>query len=93
MDLAQLGHDDGFESRQRGQRRGGLRGAAQRRDVERRQRLAGEVRRDGLRLALAGRRERGSAWPSSSSKGWSSTAASEAPWRTSTTSIEPGGRE
>ena len=93
VDLAQLGHDDGFESGRGGQRRGGLRGAAQRRDEQRRQRLVGEVRGDGLRLALAGLRQGGSACPSSSSNGWSSTAASEAPWRTSTTSIEPGGRE
>ena len=58
VDLAQLGHDDGFESGQRGERRGGLRGAPQRRDEERGQRLAGEVRRHGLGLALAGVRQR-----------------------------------
>ena len=35
----------------------------------------------------------GSACPSSSSTGSSSTTASDAPWRTSTTSIAPAGRE
>ena len=55
MDLAQLGHDDGFEPGPRRERCRRLRGAAQRRDEDGVERLASEVRRDGLRLALARR--------------------------------------
>ena len=93
MDLAQLGHDDGFEPGPRRERRRGLRGAAQRRDVERRQRLAARCAATACAWRSPTAESAGSACPSSSSNGSSSTAASEAPWRTSTTSIEPGGRE
>ncbi len=58
VDLAQLGQHDRLQARPLGERRGGLRGAAQRRHVERVQRLGRERRGDRLRLAHAGLRQR-----------------------------------
>ncbi len=56
-------------------------------------RLVGQVHRDGSAWLRPSSASGGSAWPSSSSNGWPSTAACDAPWRTSTISIASGGRE